>query len=67
MVTGASLLVLLAAPAQAALALQQCAAGYVRLTFDDGPHGTATPNILYTLADWGNQRRLRPLPRRGTA
>jgi peptidoglycan-N-acetylglucosamine deacetylase len=52
-VIGAFLLALLAPPAQAAPALQQCAAGYVRLTFDDGPHRTATPDILDTLAEWG--------------
>ncbi|MGR6964046.1 polysaccharide deacetylase family protein [Geodermatophilus sp. URMC 61] len=51
-VTGALLLVLQAVPAQAASA-PQCAAGYVRLTFDDGPHRTATPDILDTLADRG--------------
>jgi peptidoglycan/xylan/chitin deacetylase (PgdA/CDA1 family) len=53
LVTGALLLVLLAAPAQAASAPQQCAAGSVRLTFDDGPHATATADILDTLADRG--------------
>jgi peptidoglycan/xylan/chitin deacetylase (PgdA/CDA1 family) len=52
-VIGALLPMLLAAPAQAVPTLQQCAAGYVRLTFDDGPHRTATPDILDTLADWG--------------
>ncbi|HEX2300303.1 MAG TPA: polysaccharide deacetylase family protein [Pseudonocardiaceae bacterium] len=52
-VIGAFLLVLLAPSAKAAPVLQQCAAGYVRLTFDDGPHRTATPDILDTLADWG--------------
>jgi peptidoglycan/xylan/chitin deacetylase (PgdA/CDA1 family) len=30
-----------------------CAAGYVRLTFDDGPHGLATPAILDTLEAHG--------------
>src|SRR3712207_7187891 len=34
-------------------AAQPCAAGHVQLTFDDGPHPTATPNILDTLADRG--------------
>ncbi|WP_448608389.1 polysaccharide deacetylase family protein [Geodermatophilus sp. URMC 60] len=52
-VIAALLLVVLAPPAQAASAPQQCAAGHVRLTFDDGPHGTATPDILDTLADRG--------------
>jgi peptidoglycan-N-acetylglucosamine deacetylase len=52
-VIGALLLVLLAPPARAVSAVQQCAAGYVRLTFDDGPHRTATPRILDTLADRG--------------
>lgn len=52
-VVAAFLLVLLAPPARAVPALQQCAAGYVRLTFDDGPHRTATPDILDTLADRG--------------
>ncbi|SES68360.1 polysaccharide deacetylase family protein [Geodermatophilus poikilotrophus] len=52
-VLGALLLVLLAPPAQAASAPQQCAAGHVRLTFDDGPHPTATPAILDTLAERG--------------
>ena len=41
-------LVLPAVPAQAAP--EPCAAGYVHLTFDDGPHRTATPDILDTLA-----------------
>jgi peptidoglycan/xylan/chitin deacetylase (PgdA/CDA1 family) len=40
-------LLLPAVPAQAAPA--PCAAGYVRLTFDDGPNRTATPKILDTL------------------
>jgi peptidoglycan/xylan/chitin deacetylase (PgdA/CDA1 family) len=44
-------LVLPAIPAQAAP--EPCAAGYVRLTFDDGPHRTATPDILDTLAAHG--------------
>ncbi|SHN76374.1 Polysaccharide deacetylase [Geodermatophilus obscurus] len=47
------LLVLLAPPASAGTGTQQCAAGHVRLTFDDGPHPTATPDILDTLADRG--------------
>jgi peptidoglycan/xylan/chitin deacetylase (PgdA/CDA1 family) len=50
---GACLLPLLAPPAQGAWAQQQCAAGYVRLTFDDGPEATATPDVLDTLADRG--------------
>jgi peptidoglycan/xylan/chitin deacetylase (PgdA/CDA1 family) len=53
LVSGALLLVLLAAPAQAASAPQQCAAGSVRLTFDDGPDATATPDVLDTLAERG--------------
>ena len=52
-VVAALLLVLLAPPAQAVSGLQPCAAGYVRLTFDDGPHPTATPDVLDTLADRG--------------
>jgi len=52
-VMGALLGVLIAPPAQALSAPQPCAAGHVRLTFDDGPHRTATPNILNTLADRG--------------
>jgi peptidoglycan-N-acetylglucosamine deacetylase len=44
-------LVLPAVPAQAAA--EPCAAGYVRLTFDDGPNRTATPEILETLAAHG--------------
>jgi len=44
-------LMLSAVPAQAAA--ESCAAGYVRLTFDDGPHRTATPQILDTLAAHG--------------
>ncbi len=44
-------LVLPAVPAQAAP--EPCAAGHVRLTFDDGPHPTATPDILDTLAEHG--------------
>jgi peptidoglycan/xylan/chitin deacetylase (PgdA/CDA1 family) len=47
----ACLLVLSAIPAQAAG--QPCAAGYVRLTFDDGPNRNATPVILDTLAARG--------------
>jgi peptidoglycan/xylan/chitin deacetylase (PgdA/CDA1 family) len=43
-------LVLPAVPAQAA---EPCAAGYVRLTFDDGPNRTATPEILDTLSAHG--------------
>src|SRR3954452_4574615 len=50
-VTAACGLVLPAVPAQAAP--EPCAAGYVRLTFDDGPHRTATPDILDTLAAHG--------------
>jgi peptidoglycan/xylan/chitin deacetylase (PgdA/CDA1 family) len=50
-VIAACALVLSAAPAHAAL--QPCAAGYVRLTFDDGPHRNATPAILDTLAARG--------------
>jgi peptidoglycan/xylan/chitin deacetylase (PgdA/CDA1 family) len=52
-VIAACLVMLIAPPAHAVSAVQQCAAGYVRLTFDDGPHRTATPDILDTLADWG--------------
>ena len=52
-VLGALLLALIAPPAQAVAAPQPCAAGYVRLTFDDGPHRTATPDILDTLANRG--------------
>ena len=48
-----ALLVLIAPPPQAVAAPQPCAAGYVRLTFDDGPHRTATPDILDTLAKRG--------------
>src|SRR3954471_8975916 len=44
-------LVLPAVPAQART--QSCGAGYVRLTFDDGPNRTATPEILDTLAAHG--------------
>src|SRR3954470_21684313 len=44
-------LLLPAVPAQAAP--EPCAAGYVRLTFDDGPNRTATPDILDTLAAHG--------------
>ncbi len=44
-------LVLPAVPAQAAA--EPCAAGYVRLTFDDGPNRTATPEILETLSAYG--------------
>jgi peptidoglycan-N-acetylglucosamine deacetylase len=43
-------LVLPAVPARAA---EPCGAGHVRLTFDDGPHRTATPDILDTLAAHG--------------
>src|SRR3954451_11013369 len=50
-VTAACGLVLPAVPAQAAP--EPCAAGYVRLTFDDGPNRTATPDILDTLAAHG--------------
>ena len=39
-----------AVPAQAAPA---CAAGHVRLTFDDGPNPAATPRILDTLSRYG--------------
>ena len=52
-VLGALLLALIAPPAQAVAAPQPCAAGHARLTFDDGPHRTATPDILDTLADRG--------------
>ena len=52
-VLGALLLALIAPPPQAVAAPQPCAAGYVRLTFDDGPHRTATPDILDTLANRG--------------
>jgi peptidoglycan/xylan/chitin deacetylase (PgdA/CDA1 family) len=45
--TAACVLVLSVTPAQAAV--QPCAAGYVRLTFDDGPHRRAAPAILDTL------------------
>ncbi len=45
-------MLLLAAPARAASA-PACAAGSVRLTFDDGPSATATPGVLDTLADRG--------------
>lgn len=48
-----ALLVLMAPAAQAVAAPQPCAAGYVRPTFDDGPHRTATPDILDTLANRG--------------
>jgi peptidoglycan/xylan/chitin deacetylase (PgdA/CDA1 family) len=48
-----ALLVVVAPPAQAVAAPQPCAAGYVRLTFDDGPNKTATPDILDTLANRG--------------
>jgi peptidoglycan/xylan/chitin deacetylase (PgdA/CDA1 family) len=51
-VLGACLL-LFGPPAQAAWAQPQCAAGYVRLTFDDGPSATATPDVLDTLAKRG--------------
>jgi peptidoglycan/xylan/chitin deacetylase (PgdA/CDA1 family) len=47
-VIAACVLVLSATPAQAAL--QLCAVGYVRLTFDDGPNRNATPAVLDTLA-----------------
>jgi peptidoglycan/xylan/chitin deacetylase (PgdA/CDA1 family) len=50
-VTAACGLLLPAVPAQAAP--EPCAAGYVRLTFDDGPNRTATPEILDTLAAHG--------------
>jgi peptidoglycan/xylan/chitin deacetylase (PgdA/CDA1 family) len=50
-VIAACVLVLSATPAPAAL--QSCAAGYVRLTFDDGPNRNATPAILDTLAARG--------------
>ncbi|MEX5717755.1 polysaccharide deacetylase family protein [Geodermatophilus maliterrae] len=49
---GALLLTLLVTPAQAKAA-HPCAAGYVRLTFDDGPAPTATSAVLDTLAAWG--------------
>src|SRR4051794_35236326 len=44
-------LVLPAVPAQART--QSCGAGYVRLTFDDGPNRRATPEILDTLSAHG--------------
>ncbi|WP_138734280.1 polysaccharide deacetylase family protein [Modestobacter excelsi] len=44
-------LLLPAVPAQAAP--EPCGAGHVRLTFDDGPNRTATPDILDTLAAHG--------------
>jgi peptidoglycan/xylan/chitin deacetylase (PgdA/CDA1 family) len=50
-VIAAWVLVLSATPAHAGL--QSCAAGYVRLTFDDGPNKDATPAILDTLAARG--------------
>jgi peptidoglycan/xylan/chitin deacetylase (PgdA/CDA1 family) len=50
-VIAACVLVLSATPAHAVL--QSCAAGYVRLTFDDGPNRNATPTILDTLAARG--------------
>src|SRR3954449_6600883 len=50
-VTAACGLLLPAVPAQAAP--EPCAAGYVRLTFDDGPNRTATPEILDTVAAHG--------------
>jgi peptidoglycan/xylan/chitin deacetylase (PgdA/CDA1 family) len=50
-VIAACVLVLSAPPAHAAL--QSCAAGHVRLTFDDGPNSNATPAILDTLAARG--------------
>jgi peptidoglycan-N-acetylglucosamine deacetylase len=44
-------LVLPAVPAQAQT--KSCGAGYVRLTFDDGPNRRATPEILDTLSAHG--------------
>ncbi len=41
-----------AAPTQAVPDTRPCAAGYVRLTFDDGPAVNATPAVLDTLAAW---------------
>ena len=49
---GTLLLAVLVAPAPAAAA-EPCAAGSVRLTFDDGPAPTATSAVLDTLAAWG--------------
>src|SRR4051794_2102467 len=40
-------------PAVSAQAAPACAAGYVRLTFDDGPNPAATPQILDTLSAHG--------------
>jgi peptidoglycan-N-acetylglucosamine deacetylase len=50
-ISAALVLAPLAAPAQAA-ADPSCPAGYVRLTFDDGPDPTATPEVLDALAAW---------------
>ena len=47
----ACVVVLPVVPAQAAPA--PCEAGYVRLTFDDGPNPRATPAILDTLSQYG--------------
>jgi peptidoglycan/xylan/chitin deacetylase (PgdA/CDA1 family) len=49
-VVAACAVLLPAVPAQAAPA---CSAGYVRLTFDDGPNPAATPKILDTLSRYG--------------
>jgi peptidoglycan/xylan/chitin deacetylase (PgdA/CDA1 family) len=50
-VVAAGAVVLTAVPAQAAT--ESCEAGYVRLTFDDGPNPAATPEILDTLSAYG--------------
>jgi peptidoglycan/xylan/chitin deacetylase (PgdA/CDA1 family) len=50
---GALMLALVAAPARAAPSPQPCTAGYVQLTFDDGPNPTATPVVLDTLVARG--------------
>jgi peptidoglycan-N-acetylglucosamine deacetylase len=50
-VVAACAVLLPAVPAQAAPA--SCAAGSVRLTFDDGPNPAATPSILTTLSRHG--------------
>jgi peptidoglycan-N-acetylglucosamine deacetylase len=47
----AAALLLAAVPAQAATS--SCGAGYVRLTFDDGPNPAATPKIIETLSAYG--------------
>jgi peptidoglycan/xylan/chitin deacetylase (PgdA/CDA1 family) len=50
-VVAAGAMVLAAVPAQAASS--SCGAGYVRLTFDDGPNPAATPEIIETLSAYG--------------